>query len=76
MSILRPGRRGLGSAIAAIIWRLPNAATSLIGGYILLLGVDSGNHLLFDIPWLFASVCYVLGIGLIYTWFKDVRPKG
>ena len=76
MGIIKPGRRGLGSAIAAIVWRLPNSVTTIIGGYVLSLGLNSGNHFLYDLPWLGAAAFYVLGIGLLYVNFRDVKPKG
>jgi MFS family permease len=76
MGIVHPRRRGLGSAIAAIVWRLPNSATTIIGGYVLYSGFVSGDHLLYDVPWLGASALYVVGIGLLYRNFKDVKPRG
>jgi MFS family permease len=76
MSIIRPARRGLGSAVAAIVWRLPNSATTIVGGFILYLGFTSGNRFLYDLPWILASLFYMLGIGLLYLNFKNVKPKG
>jgi MFS family permease len=76
MSIVHPGRRGLGSALAAIVWRLPNSVTTIIGGYILYAGLTGGNHFLYNAPWLGASALYVLGIGLLYLNFRNVKPKG
>jgi MFS family permease len=76
MSIIKPGRRGLGSAIAAIVWRLPNSVTTIIGGFVLLEGLNSGNHFLYDVPWLGATALYVVGIALLYTNFRHVKPKG
>jgi MFS family permease len=76
MGIVKPGRRGLGSAIAAIVWRLPNSVTTIIGGYILYQGLNGGNHFLYDVPWLGAAGLYVVGIGLLYLNFRDVKPKG
>lgn len=76
MGIVHPGRRGLGSAVAAIVWRLPNSVTTVIGGFILYAGYTSGNHFLYDLPWLLASALYVVGIGLLYTNFRNVKPKG
>lgn len=76
MGIVRRGRRGLGSAIAAIVWRLPNSVTTILGGFILYKGFTGGDHFLYDVPWLGASALYVLGIGLLYFNFKDVKPKG
>jgi MFS family permease len=76
MGIVHPERRGLGSAIAAIVWRLPNSVTTIIGGYVLYSGLVSGNHFLYDVPWLGASALYVAGIGLLYFNFRNVKPKG
>ena len=76
MSIISPGRRGLASAIAAIIWRLPNSVTTIIGGYILELGFTGGNRFYYDLPWLGAGALYIVGISLLYTSFRNVRPKG
>ena len=76
MSIIHPGRRGLGSAISAIVWRLPNSVTTIIGGYILYAGYTSGNRFLYDVPWTGAAALYVVGIVLLYTSFRHVKPKG
>ncbi|MDE1852265.1 MAG: MFS transporter [Thaumarchaeota archaeon] len=76
MGIVHPSQRGLGSAISAIVWRLPNSVTTFIGGYILWLGLTTGNHFLYDLPWLLASGLYVLGIGLLYLNFRHVKPTG
>ncbi len=76
MGIIHPGRRGLASAIAAIVWRLPNSATTVIGGLILYTGFTTGNSFLYDVPWLGASALYVLGIGLLFLNFRNVKPKG
>ena len=76
MGIVHPGRRGLGSAIAAIVWRLPNSVTTFIGGYILYEGLTTGDHFLYDLPWILASVLYAVGIGLLFLNFRHVKPKG
>lgn len=76
MGIIHPSRRGLGSAISAIVWRLPNGVTTALGGYILYLGITTGNTFYYDLPWIVASGLYALGIALIYFNFKDVKPKG
>jgi len=76
MGIVHPGRRGLGSAIAAIVWRLPNSVTTLIGGYLLYAGLTSGDHFLYDLPWILASGLYAVGIALLYINFRHVKPKG
>jgi MFS family permease len=76
MGVVTPGRRGLGSALAAIVWRLPNSVTTVLGGYILYLGLTSGNQFYYDVPWLGASALYVVGISLLYLNFRNVRPTG
>jgi len=76
MGIISPGMRGLGSAIAAIVWRLPNSVTTIIGGFVLYTGYASGNGFLYDVPWLGASALYVVGIGLLYANFRHIRPRG
>ena len=77
MGITPPERRGLASTINAVIWRIPNNASTFIGGYIMTysffdvpsLGI---SHL--DLPWVLASGLYVLGIGLLFVNFRHVKP--
>ncbi len=76
MGIVHSGRRGLGSAIAAIVWRLPNSVTTVVGGFLLYAGFAGGNHFLYDLPWILAAGLYVVGIGLLYFNFRNVKPRG
>ena len=76
MGIVHSGRRGLGSAISAIVWRLPNSVTTVVGGFLLYTGFVGGNHFLYDLPWILAAGLYVAGIGLLYFSFRNVRPRG
>jgi MFS family permease len=76
MGMVTPGRRGLASSISAIIWRLPNGVSSVAGGYLLSLGLSTGNHVFYEIPWVIASILYIVAIVLLYVNFKDVNPKG
>ncbi len=69
MGIINPERRGLASAINAIIWRLPNSMSTILGGFIL----ASGRY---DLPWVIASLLYLVAIGLLYANFKNVKPRG
>jgi MFS family permease len=77
MGITPPNRRGLASTLNAVIWRIPNNASTFIGGYILTytafdvpsLGI---SHL--DLPWVLAAGLYMLGIGLLYLNFRKVKP--
>jgi MFS family permease len=79
MGITPAQRRGLASMLSAVIWRLPNNASTFIGG--LLLASERFNikalgisHL--DVPWLLAVGCYVVGIALLYASFRNVKPTG
>ncbi|MDG7008368.1 MAG: MFS transporter [Nitrososphaerota archaeon] len=76
MGIVHSGRRGLGSAISAIVWRLPNSVTTVVGGFLLYTGYVAGNHFLYDLPWILAAGLYVVGIGLLYYSFRNVKPRG
>ncbi len=69
MGIITPDRRGLASSINAIIWRLPNSVSTIVGGFIL----ASGRY---DLPWIAASLLYATAIGLLYVNFKNIKPKG
>src|SRR5712691_8206759 len=69
MGIITPDRRGLASSINAIIWRLPNSVSTIVGGFIL----ASGRY---DLPWIAASLLYATAIGLLYVHFKNIKPKG
>lgn len=79
MGITPPQRRGLASMLNAVIWRLPNNASTFVGGFLLAssqfnvisLGV---SHL--DLPWVLATGFYVVGIGLLYANFRNVKPTG
>ncbi|MGD0396417.1 MAG: MFS transporter [Nitrososphaerales archaeon] len=76
MGIIRPGRRGLASAISAIVWRLPNSLSTILGGFILMAGHNTGNRFLYEVPWLGAVAFYVAGIVLLYANFRNVETKG
>jgi len=67
MSIIAPEDRGLASAINSIVWRLPNSATTVIGGALL-----QGGH--FELPFLLAAAFYISSIAGFYLTFRDVRP--
>jgi len=77
MGITPQNRRGLASTINAVIWRIPNNASTFIGGYILTytafdvpsLGI---SHL--DLPWVLATVLYIVGIIMLYANFRNVKP--
>jgi MFS family permease len=67
MSIIAPEDRGLASAINSIVWRLPNSATTVVGGALL-----QGGH--FELPFLLAASFYISSIGGFYFTFRKVLP--
>lgn len=67
MGIVPKEGRGLASAINSLIWRLPNSATTVVGGMILAAGI-------FDLPFFLATGFYLVSITLFYRVFKDVKP--
>jgi predicted MFS family arabinose efflux permease len=68
MGIVTKEERGLASAINSIFWRLPNSASTVVGGILL----TSGS---FEVPFFLATGFYVVAIVLFYRVFKDVRPS-
>jgi MFS family permease len=67
MSIIAPEDRGVASAINSIVWRLPNSATTVVGGALL-----AGGH--FELPFLLAATFYITSIAAFYITFRNVRP--
>lgn len=67
MSIIDPETRGVASAINSIVWRLPNSASTVIGGALL-----AGGY--FEIPFLIAAAFYITSISGFYTVFRGIRP--
>jgi MFS family permease len=77
MGITPPQRRGLASTLSAVIWRLPNNASTFIGGFMLSsatfdLPAMGISHI--DLPWVLATGFYVTGIALLYGGFRNVKP--
>ncbi len=67
MSIIAPEDRGMASAINSIVWRLPNSATTVVGGALL----NDGE---FVLPFLLAASFYIVSITAFYVVFRRVRP--
>lgn len=63
MSQVSAEERGFTSAVNSVIWRLPNSASTYIGGALL-----QGGY--YDLPWLLASGLYVAGIASFYFVFR------
>lgn len=66
MSLASPESRGFISALVAIIWRIPNSASTILAS--ILLGFVS-----FDTLWLLASVFYFAGISIFYVYFRNQK---
>lgn len=67
MGIIDKDDRGLASAINSILWRLPNSATTIIGGILLASGY-------YALPFILASTIYIIAITAFYLNFKDIKP--
>ena len=68
MGIISEKERGLASAINGIVWRLPNSASTIVGGVLLARGI-------YDLPFFLATALYITGITLFYIVFKDVKAR-
>ncbi|MFA5313056.1 MAG: MFS transporter [Methanomassiliicoccales archaeon] len=67
MGIVDKEDRGLASAINSILWRLPNSATTIVGGALLAAGF-------YTLPFILASVIYSIAIVSFYLNFRRVEP--
>ncbi|MGA2573235.1 MAG: MFS transporter [Candidatus Methanomethylicaceae archaeon] len=68
MGIVDKDQRGFASSLNSVIWRVPNSVTTIAGGIIL----GSGNY---DLPFLLAGGCYIVGISLFYATFRNIKPS-
>ncbi len=66
MSIVMPEERGLASSINAIIWRLPNSASTVVGGALL-------KAMNFTMPFYLATIFYAVSIALLYVVFRNIK---
>jgi MFS family permease len=69
MSIISKEERGFASAINSIVWRLPNSASTIVGGALL----DAGSY---KTPFFLATGFYVTAIILLYVLFRHAKLKG
>lgn len=67
MGIISKEERGLASAINSITWRLPNSASTGVGGALLNQGV-------YDVPFFLATGFYAVAIALFFAVFRNVKP--
>ncbi len=67
MGLVGAEERGFASALNSIVWRMPNSASSIGGGYLLF------QHE-YQSPFLIAGTLYALGVSMFYAIFRGVRP--
>lgn len=68
MGIITKEERGFASALNSLVWRLPNSASTIVGGKML----EDGEY---ELPFYIATVLYAAGIILFFHYFRDIRPK-
>jgi len=67
MGIISPEERGFASSLNAIVWRLPNNVSTVIGGQLL----DAGN---FYMPFFLATSFYGISTTAFFVLFRKVKP--
>lgn len=68
MGIVSKEERGLASSVNSVLWRLPNSATTIVGGIIL----QTGRY---DIPFYLATGFYAASFVLFYANFRNIKPE-
>lgn len=66
MGIVAKDERGAASGISSALWRLPNAASTGIGGWLMAIG-------LLAMPFYLATALYAVSILLFWTFFRRIR---
>ena len=66
MNLVAQDERATASALNAVVWRIPNAATTVLGAAAL-----SGGNL--SLPFYLCTVLYVASITLFYTLFRNLE---
>jgi len=68
MNLVAQDERATASALNAVVWRVPNAASTVFGAAVL----SSGN---LNLPFYLCTILYVASITLFYTLFRKVEQK-
>lgn len=68
MGIIRKEERGFASALNSIVWRLPNSASTIVGGEIL----EDGKY---ELPFFIAASFYAVGITMFYFVFRKAKIR-
>jgi predicted MFS family arabinose efflux permease len=68
MNMIAEDERATASSFNVVIWRLPNAASTVIGGSLL----NSGD---LSLPFYLCTVLYIASITLFYALFRNAEKK-
>ncbi len=68
MNLVAQDERATASALNAVVWRLPNAASTVFGAAAL----SAGN---LSLPFYLCAVLYIVSITLFYVLFRKVEPR-
>jgi len=69
MNMIAEDERATASSFNVVIWRLPNAATTVVGGSLL----NGGN---LSLPFYLCAALYISSIALFYAIFRKTEPVG
>jgi MFS family permease len=68
MNMIAEDERATASSFNVVIWRLPNAASTVVGGSLL----NAGN---LSLPFYLCTILYVVSITLFYAIFRKTEPR-
>ena len=68
MNLIAEDERATASSFNVVIWRLPNAASTVVGGSLL----NGGN---LSLPFYLCAALYLFSIALFYTLFRDTDVR-
>ncbi|HUK49485.1 MAG TPA: MFS transporter [Terriglobales bacterium] len=73
MNMVAEDERATASSFNVILWRLPNAASTSIGGSILGYGKSQHSIFLLNFPFYLCAILYVISITMFYTIFRNAE---
>jgi MFS family permease len=75
MNMISEDERATASSFNVILWRLPNAASTSVGGSMLNSGHLQHSTFLLNLPFYLCTVLYVTAIVLFYTIFRKTEQR-
>jgi predicted MFS family arabinose efflux permease len=66
MGLVAEDERGTAAGISGALWRLPNAASVLVGGWLMGLGLLAA-------PFFLAGILYIISIALFWFYFRNTK---